>query len=211
MYDNPCRKQSHICTKQRLFRFRPMCKSYKKNPFFRRKYTENARFVPPPGASVPHAACPRYNKTCPVPRRRGGAADTAPFPRPSPAADRVCRRGTPPPRKPPTQKNTRRFRAGCLFDVCNSVFAPNRGDADVMLPSTALGAVQNAGSLYRQVVALALTTLIASSCAPFSTTSILMVCVPVASSVLSRTVNGLFCIAASVASMVYSFTRISST
>ncbi len=113
----------------------------------------------------------------------------------------------------PERQNTRRESAGCLLDVCYSVFAPNRGDADVTLSSTALGAVQKAGTLYRQVVAtaLALTTLMASSCAPFSTTSILMVCVPVASSVLSRTVNGLFCTAASVASMVYSFTRISST
>lgn len=166
---------------------------------------------PLPSHPSHNAACPRYNKTCPGFWRRGGTANTCPLPRPSPAVDRVRRRDTPPPRRPPTQKNTRRFRAGCLFDVCNSVFAPSRGDADVMLPSTALGAVQNAGSLYRQVVALALTTLIASSCAPFSTTSILMVCVPAASSVLSRTVNGLFCTAASVASMVYSFKRISST
>lgn len=53
-----------------------------------------------------HRPCPRYNKTCPVPRRRGGAADTAPFPRPSPVADRVRRRGTPPPRKPLRQNKT---------------------------------------------------------------------------------------------------------
>lgn len=137
-YDNPCRKQSHICTKQRLLRFRPMCKSYKENPFFSPKAHRKCPTFPLPGAPVPQAARPRYNKTCPVPRRRGGAADTAPFPRPSPAADRVRRRGTPPPRKPLRQKNTRRFRAGCRwFCFCRDYFwtSPKRTAVTAPLPS----------------------------------------------------------------------------
>lgn len=68
----------------------------------------------------------------------GGAADTAPFPRPSPAADRVRRRDTPPPRRPPTQKNTRRFRAGCRWICsCRNYFltSPKRTAVTAPLPS----------------------------------------------------------------------------